>query len=451
MSDIIEKSFGKKATEERICRVAYTLNNQQPVICTLIGDQPLFYLDEEITFEDGEDFLDESELDLLEKEIKTLKDEITAYDMDVFCYSATDSERYKEFYENAESFSYKAKTSKGESLSSILETLKSSRLAHALLEATKNHGVSIIPSRQVEFAFYDRRSGSITYNPDLIIEDQILVISRELRRHWQHRQGVLINPLTFQPENAILVNRVQEADLIVSTIRIAWELQLAGNRAVWERIENSPMSDLGRSYAREAFSDFRTINNGVASASVFETWFLSERCRSQDKKIVQAMLADYKGYVFEDTSSSKKITAELICGLGSMPYGKNYLSMHAATIMTDPIFAEVRDRSNANFLWFIKFERSFKESERDLQPDADLSTQDVRHVLNGQKQGSDYVNSASAEIVQLFGNQTQDTPAENPREQDRILEKKTRRKRNSSAGATIISFRQRSDEYLGTR
>ena len=28
------------------CRVAYMLDNEQPVLCTLIGDQPLFYADE---------------------------------------------------------------------------------------------------------------------------------------------------------------------------------------------------------------------------------------------------------------------------------------------------------------------------------------------------------------------------------------------------------------------
>jgi len=102
---------------------------------------------------------------------------------------------------------------------------------------------------------------------------------------------------------------------------------------------------------------------------MLEAWFLSERCRQQDKKIIQAMLADYNGYVFESNSSSQNVTVELISSLGEMPFGKNYLSAHAATIMEDPVFAEVRDRSNANFLWFIKFERTFKETEQYLQID----------------------------------------------------------------------------------
>lgn len=35
----------------RVCLCAYTLNDTQPVVCTHIGDQPLYYL-----VDDDEDF-----------------------------------------------------------------------------------------------------------------------------------------------------------------------------------------------------------------------------------------------------------------------------------------------------------------------------------------------------------------------------------------------------------
>jgi hypothetical protein len=127
------------------------------------------------------------------------------------------------------------------------------------------------------------------------------------------------------------------------------------------------MSDLARAFAREAYLDFRTINNGVAAAAVFESWFLSERCRVEDRKLIQQMLADYRGYVFDSESSSRKVSADLIIALGSQPFGKNYLAPYVGTITSDVLFTEVRDRSNANFLWFIKFEKSFRETEQELQ------------------------------------------------------------------------------------
>lgn len=387
--------------------VAYTLDGDQPVISTHIGDQPLYYMDEEII--EDEELFDPAELDMLAHEIRTLKDEISGLDETPFFIPENTMIAFQEFAENAESLdidlSFTTKE-KEQRLEDVLNILKESRLASSYLNVAEKHDIKIMMSEQIEKAFYDRRSGSILINPNMQVNEQVLLLSRELRRHWQHRQGVLINPLMFQPENAILINRAQEADLVVSVIRTAWELQLAGIKDVWERVENSPMADLSRAYAREAFMDFRTINNGVASTAVFEAWFLSERCRQQDKKIIQAMLADYNGYVFESSTSSENVTAELISGLGEMPFGKNYLSAHAITIMEDPIFAEVRDRSNANFLWFIKFERTFKETEQHLQIESDLSTHGIRHELlkqNSQDQIDDH--EQSADIIQLFEHQ----------------------------------------------
>lgn len=387
MSDNTEDILSfNKAAQPPVCRVAYTLNHHQPVICTYISDQPFFYLDyeDDIEEEDDETIFTALELGILDQEVKTLRDEIASFDTDSAQISAEAALREEEFYENMESLSYDYSLTDAQSqgrIQDILDILSLSRVAAAYVNIAEKNNVKFILSRQIETAFYDRRNGIISINPDMDIKDQTLLMSRELRRHWQHRNGVLINPLLFQPEHAILVNRAQEADLAVNTIRIAWELQLAGIKDVWERVENSPMGDLSRAYSREAFLDFRTINNGIASAAVFESWFLSERCRQQDKKVIQAMLADYKGYVFQNIKSSEAVSADLIANLGTMPFGKNYLSQHAVTIMNDPIFTEVRDRSNANFLWFIKFERSFKETEQELQSESDLSTHDVRHGL----------------------------------------------------------------------
>jgi len=408
MSDSYKDFCNAHMIEHRVCGVAYTINDFQPVICTHIGDQPLYYFDDEEIIEEEEGLFDPEELGMLAHEVNALKEEILGFDDPATYVEERTMIAHTEFKENMEDLSfmndfYITKSQQEERLDEIMAILSESRLASSYINVAEKYGVEIMMSEQVEKAFYDRRSGMIYVYPHMNMLDQVLLISRELRRHWQHRQGALINPLRFIPENAILINRAQEADLVVSVIRIAWELQLAGKRDVWERVENSPLSDLARAYAREAYLDFRTINNGTASASVFEAWFLSERCRQKDKKIIQQMLADHNGYVFENDQSSYKVTAELISALGEMPFGKNYLAQHAHVIMDDPIFAEVRDRSNANFLWFIKFERTFKEAEQELQSESDLSTHDVRHDLYNIK-GQDKNNGIThtADIIQLF-------------------------------------------------
>lgn len=439
MSDHFESIYGKNVDAHRVCRVAYTLGNKQPVICTHIGDQPLFYMEYE------DDFIDEEEneffsadCNIIERELNALRGEITDLENSTKYFSCS-VKSYEEFTENALleicDFSESLIKIKIEQLRNVLSK---SRTSAAYLEMADKHGIKIVMSEQVEKAFYDRRSGFLFINKMQSEEEQVLLLVRELRRHWQHREGALINPLTFQPEHAVLVHRAQNADLIVSVIRVAWELQLAGLQNYWKRIENSAMADLGRAYAREAFMDFRTINNGVASAAVMEAWFLSERCRHYDRKIIQAMLADYKGYVFENIESSKSVTGELIAALGSVPYGKNYLAAHAATIMNDPIFTDVRDRSNANFLWFIKFERSFKETEQELQKGNDLSTHDIRHeVFNTRSQSHSHDPKQTAEIIQLFNAGNSSETVGN----GKLLSKSSKSSKQDGRGAKIIDMR----------
>lgn len=445
MSDIIQQTFGPQGASDRVCRVAYTLNHEQPVLCTIIDDTPLFYFDSEEGLED-ESFDGKYDEDILEREIELLREEIAAYEKTSLYPSQDREERLKEFSENIETALENNTDNEPEiSLETVITILKNSRVASEFLNLAEKHKIKIISTHQVEHAFYDRRNGIILINPRMEQKDQIVLLSRELRRHWQHRQGALINPLLFHPDNAILVNRLQEADLISAVVRIAWELQLSGYRDAWNRIEDSPMYDLGRAYAREANEDFRTINNGTASAAVFEAWFLSERCRHQDKKLVQAMLADYGGYVFKDTQASKTLTADLIAALGSMPYGKNYLSIHSSIIMNDPIFTEVRDRSNANFLWFIKFERSFKETEHDLQNGLDLSTHDIRHVVKSKGQDSTNASEPAAKIIQLFGPQETDNDSQGKGKSSRRLRAGAGRKRKAT-GENIIHLKFGSEE-----
>lgn len=392
---------------QKVCRVAYTLNNDQPVLCTIIGDQPMFYMDFEEDYADDESFLDAEELAVLEREVSQLKREIEEFERFTHSFDEAEAKKMQDMFSNNESICA-AKTSESNDITKaslkqqLVDVVSDSRVGKAYLESAEAHNVKIIISGQVETAFYDRKSGEILINPNQEFESCVLLLTRELRRHWQHRQGALINPLLFQPDNAILINRMQTADLTTSMIRVAWELQLSGHKNIWERLENSPMADLARAFAHEAFIDFRTINNGIASTAVFESWFLSERCKVEDKQLIQKMLADYQGYVFEGEEHINSVTAELIAALGSMPFGKNYLAMHAMTIMSDPIFTDVRDRSNANFLWFIKFERSFRETEQGLQKGESSSRHDPHHGISSNHfLGGNNAPAQAGQIVQF--------------------------------------------------
>lgn len=453
MSDSFGDISGATAGHRPVCRVAYTINNIQPVACTIIGDQPLFYMDHEQHFEDDA-LLDSGDMALLEAELTNLKKEIESIDKFSEAFLRNPDARLGEFCADMHHITGQGSDAAPTDLGAISQILRQSRLGDFYLNFAAEHNVTFIHSGQVAEAEYDRRAGVILLNPALEQADQVLLAARELRRHWQHRQGALIHPLIFQPDNAILINRIQVADLGVSMVRIAWELQLCGVKAPWERIENSSMADLGRALAREAFLDFRTLNNGQASAAVFESWFLSERCRAEDKKLIQQMLADYQGYVFDTESAGQGLTPALISALGSMPYGKNYLAGHATTIMNDPIFTEVRDRSNANFLWFIKFERSFRETEQELQQEKDQSVEGVRQSTfqynrKGPSNADISEKPASAEIVSLFpssGPEQQESGDKTGKNTRRLKPRKAAKRNKNKDGAEIVYLRRWSAE-----
>ena len=355
--------------KRRPCLMAYTLNNTQPVICTLLADQPYFYMDENAISEE-EDILGLDSYDNFDAELLEIKNKIESLEKISKLYEKNPQRRMEEFNVEAinvcENSAYHF-TGHEDGVDKAIDILLQSRTAKALFDFAHEKTVYFVESHQEKSARYDSESKIILINPDLGLVEKTILAVRELRRHWQHRQGVMIHPLTFHPDHAILINRAQQADLTIAMIRTGWELHLAGHRQVWDYIENSDFGDLGRAFAKEAFTDFRSMNTGKASLAVFERWFMSDRCRHQDKKLIQEMLVDHQGYVFQNMDSSRMVSIDLISALGAQPFGKNYLASSARMIVEDPVFTEVRDRSNANFLWFVKFERSFSETEHALQ------------------------------------------------------------------------------------
>lgn len=373
------------ATGYRV-RMAYALNNAQPVICSLVGDQPLFYMDAKDDIDDGL-AAEMAQSDEMNFEAGARSSEDSARNLSAFramlADMATPSQQATPDF------------------NALMSTLSKSRFAAALLGMMADQGGQVLHDAQTEFAVYDRATGNILVNPRRDLSEQVLLATRELRRMWQHRNGALINPLVFQPDQAILVNRTQAADLLAAVIRVGWEMQLAGEKQVWQRIEHSPLADLGRAFAREAHNDFRTISEGSAATAVFEAWFLSERCRMEDRCLIQQMLADYNGYVFDTDHTSKTAAMDLVLALGSMPYGKNYLMPYVATICKDALFSEVRDRSNANFLWFIKFERTFRDAEQENGKTDGATTESHSACQTAADTASSMRDHGTADIITL--------------------------------------------------
>lgn len=249
-------------------------------------------------------------------------------------------------------------------LTELRDIILQSRTGQSLLLGPAGEGLEIVYDTQSPASQYYPRANRrvITLNPHRPKGDLINLLSRELRRAWQHRHGALVNPLSFEPDEAILVNRAQQADALMISIKIAWELKLIGLNEAWDHMLGSPLADIGRTFEIKAQTDFRTLNNGEASRAAYDKFFEDSRTKAHDKRIIHQMLLDETGYI-KSTDKREKVSMELFKRLGELPHGRNYLSMSAPRVPTDLCYATVEDRSNANFLWFIKFERSFQEKE----------------------------------------------------------------------------------------
>src|SRR5690606_19831551 len=102
----------------------------------------------------------------------------------------------------------------------------------------------------------------------------------------------------------------------------------------------------------------------------YDAWFASDRVKVHDRCLIQEMLLDTQGYVFgSNPQDVPQLNDALLMSFGQLPLGGHYMNQAGARRPTDIFYHAVDDRSNANFLWFIKFERSFLQKERQLYED----------------------------------------------------------------------------------
>ena len=175
-----------------------------------------------------------------------------------------------------------------------------------------------------------------------------------------------------------------------------------------------------------------------ALLSIVESWFLSERCRKHDRTLIQRMLAGQAPEGFSNAQDlSRQALIEAIYALGKNPYGNNYLAPHIQLLIEDPIFSEVRDRSNANFLWFVKFESSFaqaeKEAEQELQSERSAESAEFSQSLPGL-----YDQDKETYEATIIAFSTQAAKGQ----QDQSKSKRIRQSASRSGSCDIIPFSQ---------
>lgn len=351
-------------------------------VCNMVGDQPLFYIDDTVDDDDFmilEDHVDDSiGFPIDEKFMVKMRAKLESYDKTAKALSTCEIETPDQKFDSIFSNSIDEK----HSLKSILDYGQKSAVFKSYLDFMIKQKIEIELSDDIQTSFYNRTTSKIILNPALGLLSSCISLLKSMRMAWNHKQGVLINPLSFQPEEAILVHRILNADLDVTKISFLWDLKLAGDEDAWNIAMGGSDYDLCSAYAMEAMTDFRSIKGGLAPRATFEKWFLSSRCKNFDREIIQTMMGGHTDVDIDSVDASRVVAMDVIAGFGHRPDGQNYLSPIVTQIMSDTLFTEVRDRSNANFLWFVTFERRMSQMEQELQEDVSTTESNHNNVLS---------------------------------------------------------------------
>lgn len=355
MSNIVEINNGQSGFAS--VRMVMSLNGHRKPVCTLIAQDPYFFdvdpeaLEDEIHAQlslDGAAFQVPEALTIARE---TSDGFVTLGDFDeglpltddvaALCANALTAQA-------------------GFDLKAVTKRLKASSTAATLLDQMQSHGVTFAKSFNTETVFFDEATNRILLNNHLDDATAMMLLVRACR------QSALapIKDMLRNPERAILLNRALHAEMNLIMVQVAWELSLADDKAAWKMLSRSALADLAYAFGQRATSDFRALRDGRAALAAFDQWFYSGRTRKADRTLIQTLLA--AGDVAASTENAFEVIAALRT-IGERGIGRNYLIDHVMTLMEDGFYGEVRDRSNANFLWFVKFERSYRAAEEAVE------------------------------------------------------------------------------------
>lgn len=274
----------------------------------------------------------------------------------------------------------------------LMDTVLQSKTVESMMAEENMQNIEVIFDKQTKTSqLYAKKDKIIiALNPNKPQGMLVNTLTRELRHAWQFNNGALLNPMDYEPDNAILLNRAEKADALVFSIKAAWELNLTGESDAWDYMLASPIGSIVTSFEREVREDFRKFNNGKAAKQVYDSLFGRNHTKAFDKQIIHQMLLDDAGYMKKgDKKSFVKI--EEITQLGDMPFSSNYIAVDKDVLPIDEKYCKIEDRSNANFLWFIKFERQYQAKEIGMVQEVERETAEILQFPIGRRVEKDTV------------------------------------------------------------
>lgn len=196
---------------------------------------------------------------------------------------------------------------------------------------------------------------SATLGRSSLFRNTILInFSRAIRDIWHENQNYNFMD-EYQPEVAMLLERVRYADTDSVAIMIAYELRNAGYKELWRHVLGTEDADMAQVLLNVSDMYPTSLYNGMALAHIFRQWYADpSRINAVDHLFLETMddVLQDKEFIM----GSKEALPEIIEAMSQIGREAQYLKGVAETVLRDPYFCKLEDPINTAHLFQITYD-----------------------------------------------------------------------------------------------
>lgn len=236
-------------------------------------------------------------------------------------------------------------------LTRLMNELRRSPTGAWLLDEAQKAGIRIVYDNKTEYAgYYESETKLVAVEAPLTERGNLrrgvdrgyllLTLAHELRHAWQDAQGPFLDEQHWRPRDAVLINRLIEADAEAISAQVAYELKLAGDSRAWDS-KKGAYEDMHRVYRRAIRADEAAARDGRAMRAAFDQWFHGKsRVEFYDLSILDAWEETMRKRSGAPPFTAPAPKADFMAKLGTVPGYPNYLSTTQGPALDDPAYRE---------------------------------------------------------------------------------------------------------------
>lgn len=182
----------------------------------------------------------------------------------------------------------------------------------------------------------------------------LINLIRAIRDVWQEDR-VIDTYQQYHPESILMYERARAADIDSVMIIIAWELRSSGYNNYWRHLLAGAEGDMAQVLINIMDRYPKALYNDMALAHVFRQWYADpQRLDGIDHVTLEQMDLCQEDQLTD--SNPKKMTAQMIEHLCTLPKEGCYLKELGDVVVRDPFFNSLHDPINEAHLFQIIYD-----------------------------------------------------------------------------------------------